>query len=293
MEDKPCDRPLRQGRTAMGNRHTSPIITALIVVVMFTFIGAAAQDNVEWVRGTLKNPNFKWTSRSNDRVCLYAKENSFASKHGKMLLRSATDAIDDALAFVGRSDYENPLTVFYVDTREEMKELVGHPVTGYAVWSEDCVFLVCSSEWRSFDTHEIAHVVSINTWEFPNEASRWMLEGVPILVDGWCAEYTVDEIVMHLLKEDELPGIDVLMSDFRNLGEVRAGVCAASVIDYIRDTYGVAAVKTMWTEGPDAFTRLLDVTIEDLESGWRKRIKNAAERDVDVDWEMIGEKGCG
>jgi hypothetical protein len=86
------------------------------------------------------------------------------------------------------------LNVFFVYNRSEMERLVGSPVTGFANWSADAIFLVCSPDWRSFEKHEFAHIITMGIWGTPHETSRWMVEGIAIAADGWCREYLEETV---------------------------------------------------------------------------------------------------
>lgn len=167
--------------------------TVLIILdLAFTAALALGQDRVSLTEQVLTHPDFIWQSVTDGSVRLHYQADTFAERHRIMLLRSAEAAIDQGLAFLGRSGYERELNVFYVDSRQQMEQMVGSPVTGYSDWTGSGVFLVCNPEWRSFDTHEIAHVLSIGQWGWPTQNSRWIIEGLPIAIDGWCQEIDID-----------------------------------------------------------------------------------------------------
>ena len=67
---------------------------------------------------------------------------------------------------------------------------------------------------------------------------RWMIEGIAIAADGWCREYSVDEIALYLLNRGELPPFDEFFERYATLGEVRGGIYAASIIGFIQQKHG-------------------------------------------------------
>jgi hypothetical protein len=210
-----------------------------------------------------------------------------------MLLRSATSAVDEVLEFLGESEYDRLLRVFYLESREEMKRINGRPVSGFATWSASAVFVVLNPEWRSFEAHEITHVFTMGMWGSPSTSSRWMIEGIAICSDGWCREYSVDEIAYHLLRSGQLPPLQDLFADFAELGEIRAGVYAASVIGYIRESYGIEVVQDLWLEGNEQLPELLRADLKQIEASWKLYLKSRVSDQIEVDMEKIDEQGCG
>jgi hypothetical protein len=254
---------------------------------------ASAQDETDLVRSALANPRFSWRSVEAGGIRIYYETGSFAERHRSTLLRSAQTALDEVCEFVGGPAYGRVLNLLYVDSRERMKELVGQPYTGYAVWSSDAIFLVCNPDWRSFEKHEMTHVLTIGRWGFPDSTSRWMIEGIAVAGDGWCQTYSVDQIAARLAADGELPPIGDLFTSYRELGEIRAGFYGASVIGYIRRTYGTEAVRGLWTRGTAFLRESLGCTAEQLEDAWRSYLRETVSGDTDVDLESIMERGCG
>ena len=90
-------------------------------------------------------------------------------------------------------------------------------------------------------------------WGSPDPSSRWMIEGAAIYNDGWCGEYSIDEIAAEFLSQNKLPPLETLFTDYRELGQ----------------------------------------NIQQLEKSWKSYLLNKVGADVDVDLETINDKGCG
>ena len=224
---------------------------------------------------------------------IYYQLGSFAEKHRAMLLRSAITAVDEDLEFLGESAYEGLLNLFYVESREEIARIVGRPVSGFSNWTASGVFVVLDSEWRSFEKHEITHVFTMTMWGAPDISSRWMIEGVAISSDGWCREYSVDEIAFHLLSHGKFPPLKQFFNDFAKLGEIRGGIYAASVIGFIRHTYGAEALRKLWIDGSGNLTESLGSDVGQIEILWREYLELTVKEDVPIDLETIEDSGCG
>ena len=276
--------------------HTIRLLTiAGLIMVVFLPIApeAITQNATGLVQQALDNPEFEWNSIRSDEVILFHQPGTFAGRHRLALLRSAEIAIAEVLEFMDEPEYTRPLHVFYVGSRGEMEKLVGQPYTGFATWTASGIFLVCNPEWRSFDKHEITHVFTMGMWGSPDPSSRWMIEGVSIYNDGWCGEYSIDEIAAEFLSQNKLPPLDTLFTDYRELGEIKAGMYSGSFIGFLRETYGAYAVRGLWKDGTAQIEELLGQNIQQLEKSWKSYLLNKVGADVDVDLEKINDKGCG
>jgi hypothetical protein len=254
---------------------------------------ATAEVDEGLARTVFEDKRFSWTSQGAGNVWLHCKRDSFAERHRAALLRSAEGARSRALEYLDEPRYDRRLDVFYVDSREEMEQLVGGSVTGLADWRSGAAFLVCTPDWRSFDQHEITHVISIDLWGYPKDPSAWLVEGLAIRVDGWCREYSVDDLAHHLATGGALPSIQDLGAQYASLGEVRAGVAAASLIEFIRSEFGVGALRTLWGEGLGKVEDVLGLSAAELESRWKKHILEQTGAVIDVDWQTLEDPGCG
>lgn len=272
-----------------------PFRRGLVVVLLLVMIvtGVSAQRNTDLVQRALDDSTFTWTSFESEGVRIYAQPGSFADRHRAMLLRSVATVLNEVLDIIGEPEYDRMLNVFYLDSREQMERIVGSPVTGLANWSASGVFVVLNPQWRSFEKHEIAHVLTMELWGSPHETSRWMIEGIAVYCDGWCREYSVDEIAWHFLSRDELPPLQELFDDPRALGEIRGGFYSASVIGFIRHQYGVETVRSLWLEGPDKLTEVLGTDIHHIERQWKGYLESTVNKDVEVDLQVIEDSGCG
>jgi hypothetical protein len=265
---------------------------AISFLVISSWWGSA-YGQADLVTRALEDSSFTWRSSESEGVRIYYQPASFAERHRAMLLRSASGALREALECLDEPKYERPLQVFYVNSRQEMERLVGRAVTGFANWDESGVFVVFNPEWRSFEKHEITHVLTMELWGAPDPGSRWMVEGLPIYCDGWCREYSVDEIAFKLLSSGELPPLEQFFDDFAKLGEIRAGFYAASVIGFIRLTYGAEALRALWLNGHGDLEESIGVDADRLETSWKRYLKSAVDTNVEVNLESIKRLGCG
>jgi hypothetical protein len=261
--------------------------------LIFRATEISGQEIDDLVQKALSDSTFTWRTTASDRIKIYYQRDSFAERHRMMILRSITTAVDEVLDLLGESKWDSRLNVFYVESREEMKRLVGRPYTGFSNWTANGIFIVLNPEWRSFEKHEFTHVVTMGLWGSPDVTSRWMIEGLAIYSDGWCREYTVDEIAFYFLSNDQLPSLQELFDDFANLGEIRAGISAASIIGFIRNTYGMPKLRNLWFNGVGNLEEVLGKDITQIENSWKLYLKRTERKDIQVDLDKINKLGCG
>ncbi|MFC1484495.1 hypothetical protein ACFL5M_02225 [Candidatus Neomarinimicrobiota bacterium] len=187
---------------------------SLTLFIALSLPSLSAQDMVQ---RTLDDATFHWLSSEAQGVRIYYQQDSFADKHRQMLLRSAATAVAEALEYLGIPAYDRTLRVFYLNSRAEMERIVGRPYTGFANWGADAVFVVVNPDWRSFEKHEITHVLAMDIWGSPAPSSGWMIEGIAIASDGWCRQYSVDQIAFHYLFQSNLPALTDLFDDITAL----------------------------------------------------------------------------
>ncbi len=255
--------------------------------------GVSSQENANFVQRALADSSFAWRSIASNKIRIYYEEDSFAERHRMMMLRSMITAVDEVLKILEASECDSVLNVFYVESREKMKRIVGRSYSGFSDWAANAIFMVLNPNWRSFEKHEFAHVVTMGVWGPPDITSRWMIEGIAIHCDGWCREYTVDEVAFHLLSNGQLPPLREFLDDFNSLGEIRAGFYAASLIGFIQRTHGAQALRDIWLNGVESFKDLLGADVNQIENSWKNYLKSNVRQDTKVDIDIINKLGCG
>jgi hypothetical protein len=266
----------------------------LLAAILVLSAGAArAQAPDSEIDRALTHPGFTWRSLAAKSVRLYYQPGSFAERHRVMLLRSAQAALVTGLAFLGLGTYDREIRVIYVDDRAQMKRLIGRPYSGYADWTGRGVFLVCNAGWRSFDTHEIAHILTRGRWGDPVAGSRWMIEGIPVAVDGWCQTVDINRIARYLMTVGRWPGLSAFTADASALGEIPSGVFAASLLRYLRGHYGAAIIEEIWRSGLVAALKAREVDPVRLEAEWLDSLRSLSHPLTKEEWQRLDARGCG
>jgi hypothetical protein len=268
-------------------------ILLVVATLILSAAAARAQETESVVDRALADPNFTWRSFAADGVRLYYQPGSFAERHRIMLLRSAHGAMARGRAFLELEADERELRVIYLDDRAQMERAIGEPYAGLADTEGYGVFLVCNPDWRSFDTHEITHILSLGRWGSPGESSAWMIEGLPIAVDGWCQTADIDRIASYLMAAGRWPGLSAFTANASALGEVPGGIFAASLLRYLRGQYGAATIEEIWRTGLTAALQARKIDPARVEAEWLDSLKDPADPLTDAEWQKMDADGCG
>lgn len=253
---------------------------------------ALAQEPTGLARSALDNPAFAWTREDTESLRVYFLANSYPAVHRDSLADLAQRGRDHALALLGVETFDLPIDVFFIESRAQMDSLVGIPVTGFAHRDARAVFLVTNEEWRSFERHEIMHVIAHHVWEAPAEPSDWIVEGLAQFADGRCGPYSVESVARSLVDSKGAVTLDTLTRRFRQLDDLTAYLQAASMVSYIYDVHGRDAVKRTWLEGLSGLSASTGRTSRELMDEWRRWLDSAPPIPEDA-LAAIARTGCG
>lgn len=265
----------------------------ILANIIFLTSSILAQDNTGFVERILKDNGFNWKKQKTEGVVIYFQEGSFAERHRAMFLRSVSVAVEEVKHLLGEEGYPRPINVFYLDSRSQMREAVGQPYTGFAAWSSDAIFVVCHPEWRSFEKHELIHLFSMGLWGHPDNSSRWMVEGLAVFGDGFCGNYTVDELASLIVNADENPPLEQFFTQFRSLGEIRGGMISASFIGYLHNEYGADSIKKLWQDGMSQIGDITGKDVDRLEAEWKRYLQKKVPETPNLNISILDDLMCG
>lgn len=269
-------------------------------MVLLLALAGPARAAIDWdepptglEQEALANPDFHWSLLQGERCRVHYLAGTFAARHIDALTRSADGAVAKTLAALGEERYERPVDVFYIGSREEMIALVGVRATGYADWRSSSVFLVCNPEWRTFDVHEITHVIAASLWGVPAEPVWWIREGLSVAVDGRCRDHGVDQVAAEMLRRGDLPNPRDLIEHFADQGELRGYLASGSLVAFLLERYGPGKVREIWQRGGGEIEKILGTDLDALDGEWRAALDGVEGRIAPEEWEHVMNEGCG
>jgi hypothetical protein len=264
------------------------------LALLFLVTGAQGQDPAPQglAAAALANEDFSWIHRDAPGFRVRFLADSYPARHQDSLSARLPAALEHAHRLLELETSPGPTDLFFVETRPQMEALVGGRATGFAQPSARAVFLMTNPEWRAFERHEIMHVVSGQAWGRALPGNDWLQEGLAQFADGFCAGYQNTDIALALAERHGwIPFADVL-TRFRQQGDLRAYLQAASLVKHLHERYGPAALKRLWLEGVTPETRIEGVLLTDIEARWRRELKPSRIPPA-ATLAVIEDKGCG
>lgn len=241
----------------------------------------------------LRDTAFSWQTRESDHFRIHFQSDSYAADHIDDFVKDAEQARAVGLRVLGARDFIPRIDVFHLKSRDQMKRITEFPVRGWADPPARTVLLVRSSTANQGERHEITHVISHNLWGHSRDwlTTGWMSEGLATYAGGPCSGYPIDQIVAYLDRKDELIPLDSLARKFRSYNDLVAYLQAGSFVGYVRETYGLPAVRGLWERGFEQFQPILGRTPAALDAEWRRYLRKAYP-DPKVDWAPLKKNGC-
>jgi hypothetical protein len=266
------------------------------VVVALALVAACASDQSgpsNRAEAILEDSRYNWVSLETAGARIHYAEGSYAERQRDVLADWVASARRAILEDLGLSDYPETVDVFYVDAREDMRQLTGSPVTGFAFIEGRAVVLVFNEDRRAFERHELTHVISRNVWGEPGAPGAATLEGFAVYVDGDCGGYEVGRVARTLLEKDMLLDWESLLGAFRAQDDLIAYLQAASLVEFV-DGQGIEGVlPKLWSGGLGAAPEILGISWSEFEGRWLDWLRMSYTAIPDPAWERIRSGGCG
>lgn len=243
------------------------------------------------VQRLLADGRYEWITIETANTRIHFPAGSYAQAQQSILPDRAEASLKAVLQRLQEPEYHGILHLFYVDGREDMADLTGSPVTGFAYHSDNAVLLVFNAEWRGFERHELTHIVTLGGWASP--AGPAIVEGLATHVDGSCGGYDNGRLARTLLDTGALIPLETLVGQFRRQDDLIAYLQAASIVEFMVSRLGPSAVRLLWERdlaaSPDALQRSPASFQKDFE-GW---LSSTYEPVPVGHWEAIRRGGCG
>jgi hypothetical protein len=266
-------------------------VRQLLIIAVGVPAILAAQEPRGLARAALDHPAFTWIRADAPHLRIHFLADSHAAFR-RDSLRSLTErARAHDLALLGAERFDADIDVFFVESRAQMDSLVGFPVTGFAHREARAVFLVNNPDWRSFERHELMHVLAHHVWG--PAAAAWIEEGLAQFADGRCGGYAVSTVAHALGARGGYVPFDTLAARFRELNDLTAYLQAASMVEYLYQTYGREAVRAVWRGGVAALREVTGRPPSALGELWRAWVAARARPVPDDQLATIRRKGCG
>lgn len=257
--------PTASGKSPTGSRDCFRFALALAVL-----LGASGgcrslivtQRSVESLAG---ERGFEWETHDVDGFVVYFEPGSAASRDLEAIGADAIHArrrVDD---YIGETAYEPTVSIFVVDTRARMKDLIGRASNATAYYTSNALCLVWADTWRVGAAHELFHIVAMNRWGVPD---RWVNEGMAVDCAGPWRGLDTHAVCKLLRSRGELPRLSELIRRFDRLPGLVVYPAAGSFVRYVRETHGLDALRQVWHGGRKYFPAATGLSMDELEAAW-------------------------
>ncbi len=220
------------------------------------------------VARTAYESDIRWIQKEIGQLIVMVQDGGNAISHAEYLFEGAVAAFDNAFAELEETPPGIPFWIIYVDSRADMQKIVGRPVGGWADGVARTAVNTVSTDGRSPDYHEVMHVAATVAWGVPSTPWAWINEGLATYASGDCAGAKIHPLSAALIDTGSAVSLNHLIYNFWEVDEISAYLQSASVVGYIRETYGVGAVRRIWQGGPEAISAAMGMEINQLESDW-------------------------
>ena len=207
----------------------------------------------------------EWQTHNAPSGHLHYRAQSYTAQTLEPISQSVDSARKAVLALLQLRDAE-PIELFFVGTREEMRQLVGQPLGGMVQSGERTALLLHNESYSPFIGHELTHLYTHHHWGAPR-TGRWISEGMAALAAGDCQGHSLAALVKGLHDDGKLVPWARLIADFDTIDEIAANLQAASMVEFLRQQHGMRAVRNVW------MTKDWEPA-PDLEPAWRARVQS-------------------
>jgi hypothetical protein len=239
----------------------------------------------------LSDDRYEWSTVSTPNLRIHFPVGSHADATQSILLEQAEASRESVLHRLSETDDGQTFDVFYVDSRTDMENLTGNPVTGYSYFNDNAVVVVFNEEWRAFERHELAHTVTLGRWSEPSGIA--VVEGVATFVEGICGGYENAEVLRTVLETEELIPLGTLEDDFRRQNDLVGYLQAAGIIEFMVNRIGPGALRRLWDRGLLDSPPLLEMSINQFQAAFQEWLLSAYDPIPLEAWEAITRGGCG
>jgi hypothetical protein len=215
------------------------------------------------IREYINKSGFHWQCNQTTHFLLCYQPGSEAERSIKDLEIIAEQDRDTVLQMLGVTEYDPRIYSFLVNSRHQLKKLVGFYGDGRSRPIQHATFYVIDGP-RTL-AHEMAHEITTNLW---GVAQTWIEEGVAVyttefpILDGDCHAYYAAHRLLPLAQlvnpkwESSMYSADITYSE---LG------CFTKFLD---KKYGMKRIQEVWHGGSESIPQVYGKSLADLEQEW-------------------------
>jgi hypothetical protein len=172
------------------------------------------------------------------------------------------------LRLLGESSYQPTVHVFFVESIERMKQLIGSEVIGRSRPTQHAVFCVVAPFSELSLKHELTHEIATNLW---GPAEHWLEEGL--------ANFAVDNKsslmkrqCLGMMQSNQWIPLKKLVSagwESSSFSPDDTYPELGGFVEYLYETYGVAHLQQVWRNGSKSIRKVYGKSLSKLQKEYR------------------------
>ena len=215
------------------------------------------------IRVYLNKNGFRWKCNQTPHFLLCYEPGSESERSIKDLEIIAEQDRSQVLQMLGIAEYEPRIYTFLVNSRSQLRKLIGFYGDGRSRPAEHAMFYVIDGP-RTL-AHEMTHEISTNLW---GPAQPWIEEGLAVyttefpILDGDCHAYFTAHRLLPLAKlvnpdwESSMYSADITYTEL------------GSFVKFLDKKYGIARIQEVWRGGSQSISQVYGKSLADLEQEW-------------------------
>lgn len=251
-----------------------PIAAALVVCALAGLGGCESLIATQKSLADLEDRRgFTWETHDDaDGFVIHVEPESTASRNVEAVAANARHAKERVLRYLDETDYAPTVSIFAVEDRDRMEDLIGRRTNATAYHASNALCLIWSGSGRASATHELLHVVAMNTWGVPD---RWVNEGAAVDATGPWRGHDLHAVCKRRRADGTLPSLSDITRRFNALPSTDSYPAAGSFIRYLRETYGLATLRAVWDGGDRVLPEVTGLDLAALEAAWLDVVEQA------------------
>ncbi len=229
----------------------------------------------------------EWTKDSTNHFVMYAQKGVRSEKHLAAIGQQLENTQKELLRLLNETTPQR-LQVYFLKDRETLTSYTGFPANGYTNTEKGVIYFVDKAPFHLAFRHEMMHALSWRLWGPPK--GYWLSEGIAVFASGSCAGYPLHALAGTVQRGGKFLPFENMVDSF-DFKSLEPSLQSASMVQYIYDKYGIAALKGFWTHGWQNAQQVIAVAPQELQRKWLNTIQQPAFY-IPVEWDKILASGC-
>jgi len=175
------------------------------------------------------------------------------------------------LKLLGEPGYDPTIHVFFVESIDRMRELIGSEVIGRSRPTQHAVFCVVAPFSELSLNHELSHEIATNLW---GPAEHWLEEGLANYVVDNRSQLMKRQCLGMLLSKQWIPLKKLVNAGWESSSYSPDDTYPelGGFVEYLYETYGATRFQQAWKNGSKSLKKVYGKKLSKLESEYRSNL---------------------